>query len=84
MSTAQKPTPERAPAGEDAKRAPAPHDLPALLKADDDPDDELGNDELGNDELGNDEFGNKPAEELTPEELRLMADTTPGDGPGGD
>lgn len=26
----------------------------------------------------------KPAEELTPEELRLMADTMPGEGPGDD
>jgi hypothetical protein len=26
----------------------------------------------------------KPPEELTEEELRLMADTMPGDGPGGD
>lgn len=31
-----------------------------------------------------DEEEMKPPEELTEEELRLMADTMPGDGPGGD
>lgn len=39
-------------------------------------------DDKDEDKTDNNEEAMKPPEELTEEELRLMADTMPGDGPG--